>query len=261
MRRVGAHQDDCRMADAPLHSDPSKEPGDPRQERRRERWAGFRHSHPGIIAVILVAALAFLAMDAWIVAKRMRYHREIERLRSSMTDLERQRTDEIVSQETHKLRTALSLLRRQARMEVGLHLSVSVDSSAMYLEREGALLREMPVHIGPERRVGIPPDTVRQVPPRGVRTIARMLTAQDSWEVPEWVYADRGIDIPPERSIRGALGPAAILLEGGTILYSMPSAGPLNDSAYVLPGAVRARAEDLQAILPNLSAGMRVYFY
>lgn len=210
---------------------------------------------------MVVALLALLAMDGWIVAKRKRYGAEIDRLRASMTDLERKRTDEIVSQDESRMRVAIALIRRQARMEGSLHLAVSVDSSAMYLEREGALLREMPVHVGPERRVGIAPDTVHLVPPRGVRTIARVLTASDAWEVPEWVYIDRGLPVPTERTVRGSLGAGAILLEGGTILYSMPTEGPLSDSAYVMPGAVRARAEDLQAILPNLSAGMRVYFY
>jgi hypothetical protein len=220
-----------------------------------------RRPRRATIATLLVVMMALVAMDGWIMAKRKRYQGEIARLRASMTDLERRRTDEIVAQDEGRLRVAIALIRRQARMEGSLHLSVSVDSSAMYLEREGALLREMPVHVGPERRVEIAADTVRLVPPRGVRTIARLLGASDAWEVPEWVYADRGLAIPPQRSIVGSLGTVAILLEGGTILYSMPVAGPLNDSAYVLPGAVRARTEDLQAILPSLSAGMRVYFY
>jgi hypothetical protein len=61
--------------------------------------------------------------------------------------------------------------------------------------------------------------------------------------------------------VKGALGPVAIVLNGGTVLYAMPSAGPLNDSSYVLPGSVRLKAEDLKAIRPNLDVGMRVYFY
>lgn len=250
------------MTDAPLKLTPDDTPErSPSAERRRPGWSEFRRSYPGLIITMAVAVVVLLAMDGWIMARRHRYEREIVRLRSSMTDLERKRTDQIVSQEQNKLRLAIALLKRQAQLEKGLHLSVSVDSSAMYLEREGALLRQMPVHVGPERRVGIAPDTVRLVPPRGVRTVARVLGARDSWEVPAWVYADRGIEVPSDRSVRGALGPAAILLDGGTILYSMPSAGPLNDSSYVLPGAIRARGEDLLAILPNLSAGMRVYFY
>lgn len=215
------------------------------------------------MATIIAILVALLAANAWIVVKRIRYRAEIVRLRASMTDLERRRADAIVAQEEHKLQLAIELLRRQAQLERALHLSVTVDSGAMYLEREGALLRAMPVQIGPERRVGIAPDTVRLAAPRGVRTIARTLTADDLWEIPAWVYADRGIAPPPpqDRMLRGALGPAAIVLDGGTIIYAQPGTGPLNDSAYVLPGAVRARAEDLRAILPNLTAGVRVYFY
>jgi hypothetical protein len=61
--------------------------------------------------------------------------------------------------------------------------------------------------------------------------------------------------------VKGALGPVAVVLSGGTVLYSPPSAGPLNDSAYVLPGSVRAREADLRAILPNVQPGMKVYLY
>lgn len=233
----------------------------PAPERRRSGWGEFRRSYPGLIAVSAVALALLLGMNGWIVMKRVRYANEIARLRSSMTDLERARTDEIVSQETNKLRLAIAMFRRQARVEKALHLSVSVDTGAMYLEREGALLREMPVQIGPERNVGVAPDTVRLAPPRGVRTIARVLTDKDAWEVPAWVYVDRGIPVDASRKITGALGPVALLLDGGTVVYSMPSAGPLNDSSYVLPGAVRARADDLRAILPNVTPGLRVYFY
>ena len=59
----------------------------------------------------------------------------------------------------------------------------------------------------------------------------------------------------------GALGRAAVRLDGGSVIYSLPSVGPLNDSAYVLPGAIRVRASDLKAIAPNLRPGVAVYFY
>lgn len=248
------------MSDAPQNLPPEKTPPPP-VERRRSGWAEFRHSYPGLLATMTVALVTLLAIDGWIIAKRRRYDAEIHRLRASMTVLERQRTDQIISQEENKLRVAIALLRRQAQVERALHLSVTIDSSAMYLEREGVLLRAMPVEIGPERRVGIAPDTVKLAAPRGLRTIARVLTDADTWEVPAWVYVDRGMNVPAARAIRGALGPAAFLLDGGTVVYSLPSTGPLSDSNYVLPGAVRARAEDLRVILPNLSAGVRVFFY
>lgn len=215
---------------------------------------------------VFVAAMALLVLglgvlDALVVTRRRRYQEETARLRESMTSLERQRADHIMSQERNTLRLALALLRRQAKLEKALHLSVSVDSAAMYLERDGALLREMPVVVGPEKRVGVAPDTVRLAPPLGVRRVSRVLTGDDAWQVPPWVYADRGLAVPAERAVIGGLGPVAVLLDGGAVIYSQPLAGPLADSAYVLPGAVRARAEDLRAVVPNLAPGMRIYFY
>ena len=61
--------------------------------------------------------------------------------------------------------------------------------------------------------------------------------------------------------VAGALGPGAILLSGGAVIYAHPTGGPLSDSSYVLPGAIRARVQDLRAIAPNLTPGMSVYLY
>lgn len=145
-----------------------------------------------------------------------------------------------------------------------IHLAVSVDSSRMYLEREGALLREIPISVGPQRRIGKAPDTVQLAIPRGTRTVVAVLGPTDAWDVPEWVYRDRGLKVPAtaaERTIAQALGPAAIILDGGTVIYSLPAAGPLADTAYTLPGSIRASAEDLEAIVQNVTKGMVVYFY
>ena len=214
-----------------------------------------------MVVVAVLGLVALLIANVWMFRERQRYLTEIARLRSSMTAMERDRADAIVANEKDKLGVVIELLRRQARLEEALHLSVSIDSAAMYLEREGALLREMPVEVGGERLVGTAPDTVRLAPPRGLRTIVGVITDSSAWEVPRWVYRERGIPIDSNRTIVGALGPAAIILEGGTIIYSLPASGPLADSAYVLPGAVRAGTGDLRAILPNLTPGMRVYFY
>jgi hypothetical protein len=220
-----------------------------------------RRTYRVISIASAVTLLALLAFDALLFRRRARYDAEIERLRLSMTTLERDRATEILSRERNKVRVAIELLRRQARAEQELHLSIALDSNVMYLERDGAVLREIPIDIGPERVVGSPPDTVRLATPRGERTIARVLGETDSTEVPAWVFVDRGVVAPEQRTIRSAFGPAAIVMQGGTLIYSMPSQGPLADSAYVMPGAVRARTEDLRAILPNLKPGLRVYFY
>jgi hypothetical protein len=230
-------------------------------ERRRPHWREFRRAYPGILATMGFSFVTLIALDAWLVQKRARYVDEDARLRESMSTLQRQQADAILSNEQNKFRMMIELVRRQAQIDKELHLAIPVDSGVMYLEQDGALLREMPVQVGPEHRVGTPPDTVYMAAPRGTRTVERILGGNDPWEVPAWVYTDRGIAPPADRTIKGALGPAAIVLVGGTIIYSPTTVGPLNDSSYVLPGSVRTRAADLQAIAANLKPGMTVYFY
>jgi hypothetical protein len=252
------------MTNPPLHDgyDPGRrsDPSRPRTDRRRASWREFRRSYPGVIATATVAIILFLAADAWVVMRYFRYRRETAELRAAMTDVERKRTDELLSQDENRLKVMVELFKRQANLDQALHLSVSLDSSVMYLERDGALLREMPVTVGPEKRVGVPPDTVHVATPRGKRTVERIIGAGDAWSIPRWVYADRGL-AAGDSVMTGALGPAAIVLDGGTVIYSLPTVGPLNDSGYVLPGAIRARESDLRAIAPNLHPGVAVYFY
>lgn len=230
-------------------------------ERRRQSWREFRLAYPGIVTVLFVALVSMVAIDGWLVYQRVRYARETARLRASMTDQERRKADMVIAAEQNRTRVALELMRRQANIDKDLHLSVAVDSGVMYLERDGALLREMPVDVGSEKRVGAAPDTLKIVAPRGARTVERVLGAKDRWEIPRWVYLDRGLRIPEDRMVAGALGPGAIVLSGGAVIYTHPTDGPLRDSTYVLPGAIRARVQDLRAIAPNLTPGMSVYLY
>ncbi len=231
-----------------------------RTDRRRVGWREFRHSYPGLVVTMSIAVLIFLGADVWLFMRYRRYVRQTAELRASMTSVERRRTDVLLAQEENRLKVMVELFKRQAKVDPTLHLSVSLDSGVMYLERDGALLREMPITIGPEKRVGAPPDTIHIAAPRGKRTVERLLDETDAWQVPSWVYQDRGIPLVAG-ALKGALGPASITLDGGTVIYSLPSVGPLNDSAYVLPGAVRVRASDLKAIAPNLRPGVAVYFY
>ena len=232
----------------------------PRTDRRRLGWREFRRSYPGLITTMAIAVIVFLAIDGLLISRYRRYQRETHDLRASMSDVERKKTDEILAQNENRLKVMVELFKRQAKLDQTLHLSVSLDSAVMYLERDGALLREMPITVGPEKRVGLPPDTVHIAAPRGKRTVEEVLDENGVWEVPAWVYTDRGLPAGETR-LKGALGPAAVRLDGGTVIYSLPSVGPLNDSAYVLPGAIRVRAGDLRAIAPNLRPGVAVYFY
>lgn len=252
-----------RQPAAPAAPDPGRRvtPRPEATDRRRRGWGEFRAAYPGLVATMGIAFLFFVAIDLWMGYKWFHYRDETTRLRQNMSQVERQRADAAVASEANKLQVMVELIRRQAQVDQKLHLTVQSDSNAMYLEREGARLRVMPAELGPEKTVGDGADTVRMVAPRGNRTVERVLGAGDSWTVPRWVYLDRGLPVAPERALKGALGPSAILLNGGTVIYSMPSVGPLNDSAYVMPGAIRVRAADLKAVLPNIQAGTVVYFY
>ncbi len=199
-------------------------------DRRRGTWRDFRRAYPGFVFVLGLGLMAMVGVDAWLIAKRVKYNHDVKLLRQHMTEAERERSDAIVQSEQNKLRIAIELAKRQAKFDKRLHLNVSVDSSRMYLTREGALLREMPVQFGPER---IPSESASAPPaaiPRGERTVA---------------------DLSATR----------ITLDGGTQILSSATPAMANDSTPIPPGSLRISLEDMKAIMPNLSAGMKVYFY
>ncbi|CAN5625735.1 hypothetical protein BH23GEM1_BH23GEM1_02820 [soil metagenome] len=239
--------------------DSDRRKGEFRSDRRRAGWREFRRGYPGFIYTMALGVAALIVIDGWLIYKRYDYNMEVHRLRASMSSAERQKTDLIIAAEKDKLRMAVELARRQAQLDKRIHLSIPVDSGRIYLEREGAILREMPALVGPERTVGAAPDTIRMAIPRGERTIVEVLT-NGSWNVPAWVYADRKLE-GTGGAVRGALGPIALVLDGGMVIYSLPKSGPLADSTYVMPGSVRASEADLKAIVENLSEGTKVYFY
>lgn len=199
-------------------------------DRRRSTWRDFRRAYPGFVFVLGLGLTAMIAVDGWLFIKRVTYNRDVKQIREHMTEAERERTDAIVQSEQNKLRIAIELAKRQAKFDKKLHLNVSVDSSRMYLTREGALLREMPVQFGPER---IPSESSSGPPaviPRGERTVAD-------------------------------LSQTKITLDGGAQILSSTSARLANDSTAIPPGSLRISLEDMKAIMPNLAPGMKVYFY
>src|SRR3990170_358337 len=193
-------------------------------DRRRGGWLDFRRAYPGFVFVLGLGLGLMVAVDAWLLYKRVDYRSEVRSLRSRRTEAERERTDLIVQTEENKLRMAIELAKRQARFDPKLHLNVSIDSARMYLVRDGALLREMPVQFGPERPVSPTSDQPPAAVPRGERTVADL--------------RDDG---------------------GAQVLVARSSLA--NDSTPIPPGSLRIGAEDMKAIRPNLKAGMKVYFY
>jgi hypothetical protein len=182
-------------------------------------------------------------------------------MRASMTEAERRRVEAIAASEENRLAIAAELARRQSLSDGDLHLAVDTENGLLYLERQGARLREMRVRLAREATVGTPPDAVPLATPLGKRSVARVVDGSYGWAVPEWVYVQRGWPVPRDRRVPGALGPLAVFLDSGAVLYSRPVVGPLSDASYVLPGSVRAEAPDLEAIREDLQPGMPVYFH
>jgi hypothetical protein len=201
-----------------------------------------------------------IALDGWLLYKRWSYSRQIAKIRASLSEVERERADAILAASVDRTRLKVALVRRDAQLEDDLNLGVSVDKGRLYLQREGAQLREVPVRIGPEKTIGGGDGGVRLAAPRGRFTIAKVVDGSYRWRAPEWLMAERG-QPAAGREFEGGLGPIAILLNGGTVIYSDPAAGPLKDPGYVMPGAVRASASDLQTMSEVLEIGMPVYFY
>jgi len=225
------------------------------------RWHELRKAYPRI-ATGMISGIAFLLLADLVLAyKRVQYGLELARIRAAMTETERRRVDAIAASEENRLAIAVELARRQALGDAELHLAVDTEKGLLYLQRQGARLREMRVRLGPKATVGTPPDVVVLVPPLGKRLVARVADGLYPWAVPRWVYVDRGWPVPDDSRIPGALGPLAVFLDSGAVLYARPAVGPLSDVNYVLPGSVRAEAPDLEAIREDLQPGMAVYFH
>jgi hypothetical protein len=225
------------------------------------RWRELREAYPRFVAAMGLGIAALLLLDLALVYERVQYGRELALIRAALTEAERRRVDAIASSEENRLGIALELARRQALGDAELHLSVDTANGLLCLERQGARLRETRVRLGREATVGAPPDAVLLAPPLGKRSVARVVDGSYRWAVPEWVYVDRGWPVPADRQVPGALGPLAVFLDTGAVLYSRPVVGPLSDASYVLPGSVLVEAPELEAIREDLQPGMAVYFH
>lgn len=229
--------------------------------RRRSGWGDFRQAYPRIVAGLAVFLGLLVLADVFLGYKWLSYTREARRLRAAMSHLEGERADTLLAAGESQVALLMELARLQASGEPALNLAVSLEDGRMYLQREGARLREMPIEVAPETKVGPPADGVVLATPRGKRAVVRVLGREDAYELPAWAWSSRGLPVPQHRAVPGALGPVALVLSGGTVIYSLPAAAPLDAKDYVLPGSVRAEASDLAAILENVRPGMPVYFH
>jgi len=119
------------------------------------RWREFREAYPRLFVAMALGVAVLLLTDLALVYERVRYGREFARMRAAMTQAEHRRVEAIAASEVNRLAIAAELARRQALGDTELHLAVDTANGLLYLERQGARLREMRVRLGREAAVGI----------------------------------------------------------------------------------------------------------
>lgn len=220
-----------------------------------------RGALPTRTLALACALAAMLGVTGWLAWRVKSLQAEAARSRTDALGTSNATVDAQMAAQRARLQSILDRVRAEAANDRGLHVSVEVDSTYATLERDGLVLRTMDVDVGPESVVGTAPDTQRLATPRGVRTVTSVVAKGATYELPAWLWRERGLDAPASRKLKGAFGLGAAFLEDGTLIYARTTDGPLSDSLYVWPGAIRLTAEDLKAVLPNLKPGVKVYLY
>lgn len=191
-------------------------------------WRALWTRYPWTMRAVWGVALVILASDVFLVTKRVVYARETARLRDGMSSVEKTRIDAALQNDANRLQVMIELARRQARVDNTLNLAIALDSAALYLEQDGAILRAVHADVGLDSwEHRSTKDSVQITAPRGKRTIERLL------------------------------GDTAVVLSGGALIYARSAA----DSGSARAGTVRVEATDLKVLMPSLKAGQRVYFY
>ena len=188
-------------------------------------WRASWREHPRVMRLLLwtfVSALAAAGIFTWRAAE---YRREVQALRAGMTGLERVKADLALASDVKRLQVMMALAVRQARTAGGLYMAVAVDSGVLHLEQRGAVLRTAPIAVGEDGWSRAAGDSIPIASPRGVRRVEEVR------------------------------GDSVVVLTGGATIYRGDASLP------VRAGSVRIGADDLKSIVPNLKAGLPVYFY
>lgn len=188
-------------------------------------WRALWREHPRLMRVLLWTFLGALAAAAALAWRAAEYRREIAALRAGMSGIETAKADLALASDARRLQVMMALAVRQARIAGDLHLAIAVDSGLLHLEQKGAVLRTAVVEVGGDGWERAHGDSIPVASPRGVRRVEEVR------------------------------GDSVVILSGGATLYRGAGGAPAR------AGSVRIGAADLRSILPNLKAGLPVYFY
>src|SRR5512147_1233615 len=168
------------------------------RDRPQGRLRAVFSAYPRITGAVVALLVLLLVANVVAAVRLVGLRDEVARLRADMSDGERNRADLALRSEENRTKVMSELIRRQAKSDRELHLTVQIDSNRMFLERDGVVLREIPVVLGRSGIIGTAPDTHKVVIKRGASAVATTVGANDRWQVPAWVLADRSISMPAE---------------------------------------------------------------
>jgi len=117
------------------------------------KFRDFRQQYPGFLPGVLLILAVLVAIDMLLLERQKNYEQEIDTLRSTMSESQRERGDALADAHGAQQKVKLELVRREAKFGTMLHLSLDVDSAQLSLMQEGAMLRRFPVRLGVSRSV------------------------------------------------------------------------------------------------------------
>ena len=188
-------------------------------------WRASWREHPLVMRLLLWTFVGAVAAAAALTWRAAEYRREVRALRQGMSGQEKVKADLALASDAKRLQVMMALAVRQARSAGDLHVSIAVDSGVLHLEQRGAILRTARVEVGADGWIAAAGDSIPIASPRGLRRVEEVR------------------------------GDSVVVLSGGAMLYRGDASEP------VRAGSVRVGAADLKSILPNLRAGLPVYFY
>jgi hypothetical protein len=242
--------------------------------REKSYWSQVYETYPSLAWLIPLGLIALLVFDLLQWQHLQYLSQQTAQLKASVRQAENLREAAISLTERNLQLRAGQLARRQSLASRELHLALDASRGTLYLRRDGVNLREMPVAVAPNDSaagsdaVPAPGGTAvasavmgPAVMPQGKRTVLSRLEGDYRWEVPEQVFRERGEPVPAQRLVAAALGPVALVLDDGTLLYARPATGPLSGANYQVPGSIVLAPTDLEAVGASLHTGLALYLY
>lgn len=184
-------------------------------------WRALWREFPVLMRVLLWAFVVLLLAATGFTWRSIEYGRETRGLRRGLNEQDALKADLALASDARRLQLAM----REARTGGELYLSIAVDSGLMHVEQRGAILRSAMVAVGADGWQRTNGDSVPIASPRGIQRV---------------------------QDVRGD---SMVVLSGGATLYRGDPSQPAR------AGSVRINADDFRTILPNLKAGLPVYFY